>query len=232
MALVKLKIVEITSLNMKDKLDIVNRIDDKFPFRVYELSNGDFYPSATSVTGLVHEKEIEKWRKAVGEKRANKVCQEASAHGTRFHELMERKLNGEEIKLSPFHEFYNVNRALERQIYPNISNVKFVEKQLFSTSLRCAGTVDLLADWDGETAIIDWKTTRKEKTMTDVSNYFAQLSAYAYMIRENYGIVAKRMVLVFNEADSTVYTLQQTDIQKWVNFFMKYRKLFYRRYKI
>lgn len=217
---------------MKDKLEIVNRIDDKFPFRVYEMSNGEYYPSATSVTGLVHEKELAKWRKWVGDKKADEVCRVASEHGTRFHELMERKLNGEEIKLSPFHEFYNVYKALDKQIYPNISNVKFVEKQLFSTSLRCAGTVDLLADWQGDTAIIDWKTTKREKTLSDVSNYFAQLSAYAYMIRENYGIVAKKMVLVFNEADSTVYTLQQTDIQKWVNFFMKYRKIFFERYGI
>lgn len=217
---------------MKEKIEIESRIDDLYPFRVYKMSNGEYYPSATSVTSLVHENDIARWRKWVGDAKADEVCRIASEHGTRFHELMERHLKGDEIKLNPFNEFYGVYNTLKKNIYPNISNVKFVETQLFSSSLRCAGTVDLLADWEGETAIIDWKTTKRRKDLKDVGNYFAQLSAYAYMIRENYGIVAKKMVLVFNEADEFVYTLQQTDIQKWVDFFMKYRKIFYQRHGI
>ena len=211
------------------KLEIVERVDGKYPFRVYSMSNGENYPSVTSITGLIHEQDILAWRRRVGNAKANEISSTASRHGTRFHTLMEEKMLGGNPQVDFSSEFYSVYDALKKEIYPKISNVKFVEKQLFSSTLRCAGTVDLLADWEGETAIIDWKTTRREKTLSDVDNYFAQLACYAYMIRENYGIVAKNMVLVFDVNDEYVYTLNQTDIQKWVDYFVQWRKEFYKR---
>lgn len=219
-------------------LKIINRIDDKFPFRVYELSNGDFLPSVTSVMSLVHEQDIAKWRKNVGNVVADRVSLQASTHGTKFHELMESCMNsikeGKELpKIKMFGEFFQVyNTHLKKHIFPSITNVKLIEHQMFSTSLKCAGTVDLLADWKGETAIIDWKTTRRHKKLEDVTNYFGQLACYAYIAREKYGIIVKKLVLVFNENDETVYTMEQTNIQHWLEFFVQYRKVFFKRYGI
>lgn len=219
-------------------LEIVNRIDDKFPFRVYELSNGEILPSVTSIMTLVHEKDIAKWRKNVGNAVADAVSLKASTHGTRFHELMEScmiaiKEKKELPKVKPFTEFFQVyNVALKKNVIPNISNVRFIEHQMFSTTLKCAGTCDLLADWKGTTAIIDWKTTKRYKKLEDVHNYFGQLASYAYIAREKYGIIVKKLVLVFNTSDEYMYVLEQENVQEWLDFFMKWRKVFYRRYGI
>ena len=62
--------------------------------RYYTTPEGRHYPSVTSVTGLMNRKWIEKWRKSVGEEKANKIAGQAAARGTRYHQLQEyKKLN-------------------------------------------------------------------------------------------------------------------------------------------
>ena len=43
----------------------------------------------TSVTGLLNKEAIKKWRKKVGEKKANKISTQAARHGTSAHQLFE-----------------------------------------------------------------------------------------------------------------------------------------------
>ncbi len=61
-----------------------------------------------------------------------------------------------------------------------IDNVRMVEGQLWSEELRVAGTVDLIADFDGEVAVIDWKTSNYAKKKGYIESYFMQESAYEF----------------------------------------------------
>ena len=68
----------------------VKEIDGK---RYYTTPEGKSYPSVTTVTGLMNRGWLKKWRKAVGEEKANKISGKAMARGSRYHKLQEDFLN-------------------------------------------------------------------------------------------------------------------------------------------
>ena len=45
----------------------------------------------------------------------------------------------------------------------NVGVIKAIEAPLYSHSLRVGGRVDLIAEWDGQLSIIDFKTSKKPK---------------------------------------------------------------------
>ena len=45
-----------------------------------------------------------------------------------------------------------------------IDNIHAIEQSLFSNQLGVAGTVDCIAEYEGELAIIDFKTAKETKT--------------------------------------------------------------------
>ena len=45
------------------------------------------------------------------------------------------------------------------QINEKIDNIRGIELGMWSEGLKVAGTSDLVADYEGELAIIDWKTS-------------------------------------------------------------------------
>jgi genome maintenance exonuclease 1 len=55
--------------------------------------------------------------------------------------------------------------------------------------------VDLICEVDGELAIVDFKTSKKEKPEEWLENYFVQLSAYWAMFSEKTGVVPKKLVV-------------------------------------
>ena len=61
--------------------------------RYYRTPDGKHYPSVTTVTGMLNAKWIKKWRKSVGEEKANKISRKAAMRGTRYHQLQEDFLN-------------------------------------------------------------------------------------------------------------------------------------------
>ena len=55
--------------------------------RLYELPNGDWVPSITSVTSFYNREKFIKWRQKVGEEKANQITRKATSRGTDFHEV-------------------------------------------------------------------------------------------------------------------------------------------------
>ena len=66
---------------------------------------------------------------------------------------------------------------------------------MYSDSLRLAGRVDLIAEWDGELAVIDFKSSTKEKQEGNIRNYFMQCSAYAEMFGEITNLPINKIVV-------------------------------------
>ena len=60
-----------------------------------------------------------------------------------------------------------------------ISRVHCLETFLYSHYLGLAGRVDCIAEFDGELAVIDFKTSTKEKKEDWIESYFVQETAYA-----------------------------------------------------
>lgn len=194
--------------------------------RLYKTPDGKCYPSATTVVGILNKKKIEEWRQKVGEEEANKVSKWASEHGTRFHELMENTLQNGTQHIDLFNEFCVVYPKLLREIYPHISNVVAIEERMYSDTLEVAGTADLIAEWNGELAILDWKTSRHKKAPSDCLSYWLQLASYAVMLKERKGLEVKKLVLLFNENDEDCYYYEQSNIQLWIERFKKIREIY------
>ena len=85
--------------------------------------------------------------------------------------------------------------ALSRVLDKTVGIVRAIEAPLYSDVLRVGGRVDLVAEWDNELAIIDFKTSSKPKKERWIDNYFMQSSAYAFMFEELTDIPINKIVI-------------------------------------
>ena len=90
------------------------------------------------------------------------------SRGTRIHNSIEKYLRGDDTY---FEGVPQENRELIqlglKQIDERVDNIRGIELGMWSDSLGLAGTSDLVADYQGELSIIDWKTeliSRKKKS--------------------------------------------------------------------
>ena len=151
--------------------------------RYYTTPNGVKYPSVTTI--MPHKEEVlQAWRDRIGVEEANKITKRAGNRGTKMHSLCEDyfigKLTDMKIKMMmPFDKmlFGQVRKYLDNYI----NNIRCMEQALYSHKLKLAGRVDLIAEWKNSLAVIDFKTSIKEKKEEWITNYFVQCTAYAEM---------------------------------------------------
>lgn len=150
--------------------------------RHYGCPDGGYYPSVTTILGGTADKShIESWKKAVGEKKANKTRDEAGAIGTVMHRHLEWYLRGEERRYGS-----NVVQKIGSNLANNIirkglvhvDEVWGIESPLYLPGLY-AGTADLIGLYKGRPAIMDFKNARKARTRDMIGDYFCQLASYA-----------------------------------------------------
>ena len=176
--------------------------------RYYLTPNGR-YPSITTVLSKQPEKlqSLANWRKRVGDEEANRISSRAARRGTSIHKMFENYITDNTLpdstvmpsNLMMFNEMRKVVDA-------NLSVIHALEAPMYSNELRVAGRCDLIGAWNGSTAIIDFKTSRKEKRKEYITDYFIQCSAYAIMFEELTSIVCSDIVIVMG-CDETPYPL-------------------------
>ena len=167
----------------KDHTDITS--DTTNVGRFYHTPDGKRYPSVTTVLGAKPNPGITAWRQRVGEKEANRIMHHAATRGTALHETVERYCNNEKTHFEP-DAMPNV-KAMFHAIEPvlqKIGPIALQEKGLYSHRLELAGRVDMVADFDGIPSIIDFKTSSRRKTRSQIKSYFMQATAYATMFEE------------------------------------------------
>ena len=82
-----------------------------------------------------------------------------------------------------------------KQIDERVDNIRGIELGMWSDSLGLAGTSDLVADYQGELSIIDWKTATYIKKEEIMLSYILQGTAYSRMLYELYGMIPKNIVI-------------------------------------
>ena len=169
--------------------------------RVYVAPDGSRFPSVTTVLSILSEDAIRAWRLRVGEEEANKVGHRASNRGTAVHSIIEGYLKNEptddylpHIKQS----LQNLRPILDQ----SIGKIFGLETALFSGYLGMAGRCDCVAEFDGVPSIVDFKTSKRVKKKENISNYFAQMSAYAIMFEERTGMPITNTVIVMDVDDN------------------------------
>ena len=162
------------------------------------------WPSVTTVIGHSKKKSIIEWRNRVGEEEANAISKRASTRGNKCHKLCELYLENKSIskyKDDPLSMglFYQIKPYLD-----SIDNIHALEEPLSSSLLKMAGRVDCIAEYNGELAIIDFKTSTKERNDDWNESYYIQASAYAEMFEERTGIPINQIVILVVTEDGVV----------------------------
>jgi len=194
--------------------------------RLYLTESGDRYPSVTTVLSYFSRKGIAKWRERVGNKEANKISTQASGFGTSVHNIAEKYTLGildpkEEnpIALSSF-------RTIQPHLDDNVDKIYGVETRMYSDELKTAGTADLICRYDSKNTILDFKTSRKRKTHSQVKTYFMQCAAYAIMVKERYDVDIEQAVILMAVREDNNPIVFKEDIKPWIDMTRKFFELY------
>jgi len=182
--------------------------------------------SITSVTSHFNKEIFVKWRKRVGTEEADRITKRATTRGTDYHTLVEHLLKNDDLpKVPPISDFlFKVSKAdLKR-----INNIYALEGSLYSKQLGIAGTVDCIAEHDGELAIIDFKTSAKPKPREWIDHYFVQCMAYGCMLYELTGISVKKLVIIMACENGECVVYEERDKSKYIKLLTEYIRKFVR----
>jgi genome maintenance exonuclease 1 len=182
-------------------------------------------PSITSVISWRNRDKFKKWRKKVGEDVANNITRKATHRGTDAHTLIEEYLNNSDT----FSDVLPLSQFLFKQAKPTlnkIDNILCQEKALYSTHLGIAGSVDCIAEYEGELAVIDFKTSAKPKPREWIEDYFVQCAAYACMLYEMKGIMVKKFVIIMTCEDGECVVYEERNKKKYIDLLSEYIREF------
>lgn len=158
-------------------------------------------PSVTTILSATRESEsveaLAKW-----EVENPGVKEARAAVGTKMHELIEGRLRLQGTEQADYllttidysDEATKMYRKYckwldERTIVPHI-----IEGVVYWSSIEgwgFAGSVDLVADVNGDLCIVDHKSSKKAKKLEWISDYIMQVSAYAKAVKSMYGVEIK-----------------------------------------
>ena len=195
--------------------------------RYYTLPSGKKAPSITSITSFYNRQTFINWRKKVGEEEANKITKVATDRGTKFHDLVEKYLSNEDVSsLKGVLPSTKARWIAARESLNKIDNIHALEKPLYSEYFGIAGRVDCIAEYEGELAVIDFKTSKKIKPEKWLQNYFVQETAYACMYYEMTGISVKKIVTLMVADNGDVKVYEKTNKSDYIKLLTKYIKEF------
>ena len=182
--------------------------------------------SITSVTSHFNKEIFVKWRKKVGNEEADRITKAATSRGTDMHTLVEHHLKNEKLpEVQPLSDFLFKIAKTELN---NINNIHALEGSLYSKQLGIAGTVDCIAEYNGELAIIDFKTSKKPKPREWIEHYFVQCMAYGCMLYELTGISIKKLVIIMACENGECVVYEEYNKGKYIKLLSEYIRTFVR----
>ena len=182
--------------------------------RYYVISEDIQLPSVTTILGEMTDKSgIEKWKKRVGEKKANEITENACDRGSFMHELNERYQyllvnekddNGilkrtfndvlakpEMSQIAPENKEKGKNlfvKMLNAGLFNRVEKLELQEEAVWSgRGGGYAGRLDKAAIIDGKLKIIDYKSSKKPKKEEWIENYKMQGAAYSVAYFDRFG---------------------------------------------
>ena len=176
--------------------------------------------SITSITSHFNKEIFVNWRKKVGNEEADRITKAATSRGTDMHTLTEHYLKNENLPtVQPISDFLF---KIAKGKLNKIDNIHALEGSLYSKELGIAGTVDCIAEYDGELAIIDFKTSKKPKPRNWIEHYFVQCMAYGCMLYEMTGISIKKLVIIMACENGECVIYEERDKAKYIKLLGEY----------
>jgi len=206
-------------------------INKKYPYKQYNRfsdTTGRKYlvdnvkvPSVTTILGATKDmRQLNNWRRRVGEKEADRIMNQASTIGTEMHQVLEYYLSGG--------GYYNdmEEGAKPRMMAKTIlDNIKIDEVWGNEISLeyqnKFAGTCDMTAVVYGKPSIVDWKQANKPKKEEWVDDYKHQLGAYYLAHTANYGPIEQGIVSICTrDLKYQEFRLSEADLKEYADKFL------------
>ena len=183
--------------------------------RHYVTPDGNKYISITTLLSNLSEAGIQEWRNRVGAEEANRISTKASRQGTGVHSICESYIKNEDGFLdgrmpNEVEMFQSIESLLDC-----IDDVHCVEGALYSDELKLAGRTDLIAEFDNQLAVIDYKTSRKIKTWEMCHSYFMQGAFYAMAYEERTGIPINNIVIIMAVENEKPLLFKETK-DRWI----------------
>lgn len=203
-----------------DFVDLVSETDQD-GVRHYVTPEGNRYPSVTTVLGRKDKPELNAWRDRVGHVKADKHTLQSANRGTNVHAIYEDFVNNE-FSIDKYDPFtYNLFKSSVLYLEKGLTKVHNLEFALYSDILKVAGRSDLLCEWYGQKAILDYKTSKYAKKEAWIEDYFIQLCIYSMMVYELKKIEVKKLVVfIVNEQDPDPQIFVK-DVKDWIKPAMK-----------
>ena len=198
--------------------------DDSTGRRLYQTPDGTAVPSVTTILDKTKPAEareaLARWKKAVGEQKAQEITTEAAGRGTRMHKFLEDHIKGIALKESVTNPYAQQSLDMARKViaegFPKINEVWGSEVPLYFPELY-AGTTDCCGVHEGDEAILDFKQTNKPKKREWIDDYFLQLTAYALAHNEVHGTNIRKGVILMCSKDYEYqeFILEPKDFDYW-----------------
>ena len=181
--------------------------------------------SITSVTSHFNKEIFVNWRKKVGNEEADRITKAATTRGTDMHTLTEHYLKNDQVlpEVPPISDFlFKISKGELNKI----DNIHSLEGALYSKQLGIAGTVDCIAEYDGELSIIDFKTSKKPKPREWIEHYFVQAMAYGCMLYEMKNIPVKKLVIIMACENGECVVYEEHNKKKYIKLLNQYIRKF------
>jgi ATP-dependent exoDNAse (exonuclease V) beta subunit len=164
------------------------QIDGK---RLYACPDGNAVASVTTILDKTKDKShLIAWRKRVGEAKAQEIVTEAASVGTRMHKYLEDYIEFGEWPTPGSNPYAQQAHRMAEQVRDNamgdVDEIWGSEINLYHPKIY-AGTTDLVGQYKGQPAIMDFKQTNKPKKAEWVEDYYLQITAYALAHNEVFG---------------------------------------------
>mgnify|MGYP003113275553 FL=1 len=212
-------------------------INKKYPYKHYNRfsdTTGRKYlvdnikvPSVITILSATKDmRQLNNWRRRVGEKEADRIMNQASTIGTEMHQVLEYYLSGG--------GYYNdmEEGAKPRMMAKTIlDNIKIDEVWGNEISLeyqnKFAGTCDMTAVAYGKPSIVDWKQSNKPKKEEWVDDYKHQLGAYYLAHTANYGPIEQGVISICTrDLKYQEFRLSEADLKEYADKFLHRLELF------
>ena len=194
--------------------------------RLYNLPSGQWVPSITSVTSFYNRQIFIDWRKRVGLEEANKITRIATARGTDYHQACQDYLENKELDWNNYQPMTKIMFLHAKQYLDKINNIHAIERTLYSEYLGLAGRVDCIAEYEGELAVIDFKTSGKIKPEKWLENYFVQEMFYASAYYELTKIPVVKLITIMVTPEGEVKVFDKRNKEDYIKLLVRYIKEF------
>ena len=131
--------------------------------RFYVTPEDNKYPSITTMLGHKEKPWLNEWKTMLGPDKAAKETKRCADRGTAIHEMAEKYLDNEEGFTKGYASEYVRGFNQLKMRLNRVNNIRLQEAALYSDTLKLAGRVDCIGEYDGVLSVVDFKTSNNNK---------------------------------------------------------------------